>query len=731
MRRAFLVLAVAALEAAASSVTLVPSDRGFATGMPAYGRAVGWQAVSDLEVVNGTTYIAWYDDGPPTQRGMISRISSEGALLDPVGRPAGGFSTRLVPDGDDVLLYWVDFTENERVLVSQRFGSDGMVTPIEEILRFFAEPFNAGFDAVRGPSGLTLAAIGPHLALLDGSRVVRQRTLAGWGQPTIVIPHGDGWIVAWVASGGFAMWEALDANLQSIGPAGGSAVTDGAGSTIDIVPAGTTFLYAVSGQIGLDVFRVDPAGGTSVRIVELDVAFVRPVLTRLGENRFLLAWAANGRIEGAEIAGDQIGPALVLSDGGGFDFEILPWDDGYVVVESLGGCFRTICEFDVVATLSRGGTSTSLVVSLAAARQFSPSLATDGTTWIAGWRQREDGALGGSNVVGWGVSRGDRFDVHRFAADRPLSRPEVGAFGGNAIVLWTSLSLETLQPVFEGYVLDGNGAPVTKIVLPHGLEPQLPAVTGGPDGWLVTWFEWVNGPGRIAAMRVGFDGRPLGEPIIIGAAESLQFSTTLEPDSGDFVFTWVDRDESTGPYRLRVSRLTRTGQVVSGNIPASSEAFLLDPSIECSGGRCLVLWCEDTDEETYEYDVKGIMIDASGLTARSQTFTVAESPLVEDEPIAARTTDAWVVTWTERDPNGSESTVRAIRLEDAPVAPVTSIEVAIAAFADDTNHALACAGETCLSLQVRSVDDVVRGRTFQLGGTDLTSSRRHGVRRGE
>jgi len=715
-------------EAAASSVSLLVHDGGFATERPAYTRQPGWQAVSDLEVVGDVAFVSWYDHEAPFGRGMVSRLTSDGTRLDEIGRPVGGLSTQLVPEGSNVRLFHVVFAGNERVVRSSLFTRDGEVGPENEVARLPASPAPGGFDVARSDDGLSLLVTGPYALLLDGATIVRQTTLTGWGTCR-VSPFDDGWVVTWIASGGFAMWQAFDDDLEPLGPA---AAVASEVSSIALASNGSTLLYAVSGVIGLDVWELDPARGQSERVVELDISFAAPTIERVGAGRHLLAWQLNGQIEGAEIVNNEIGTAHQLVPGGGFSFVLRSWSDGIIVADSHGSCFRRICEIDVYATRRHpvDGSWTTLV-STTTGSQTAPVVAHDGERFIASWQQS---GVDLTPLIAWGFAN----EVSKPLAVRTRepdayqsTSPVIGAYDGHRILLSSAVPANPIRNALQGFVLDASGEPLSPVSIPIAEEAQNLTIIGGPSGWLAAWSEWNQGNGRIVGQLVAFDGSEVGGTFDIGPAhDSFQTHLGIDLSGTGFVATWVSRSTVSEKWEVLTARVSAFGQITPGNPMTESNGVILHPSLSCDLQRCLAVWSDDANGDG-DYDIIGRWLDPESLTVVTDEFVIASTGNVEASPLVSRTERAWIVTWTERHPDSADARVLAARVATQSADLGVTVLVGSATFVSSRNHALSCGPDDCVSLRVKVVDDPERGRTSALMCSLVRESRIRGVRRGE
>jgi hypothetical protein len=172
----------------------------------------------------------------------------------------------------------------------------------------------------------------------------------------------------------------------------------------------------------------------------------------------------------------------------------------------------------------------------------------------------------------------------------------------------------------------------------------LPAVAGGPDGWLVAW-EDSRGPSTdVYAGRVGADGSPAdgGGFIVSLGANAQQQAAVARGDAGWLVVWNDDRGGSTS--NVWGARVAVDGTVRDpSGIRISSSGKAADPAVAFDGQGWLVAW-EDVRSGT-SYDIYAARVSLAGAVLDPSGIAVSRRATGEFLPAIAFDGQDHVLVW--------------------------------------------------------------------------------------
>lgn len=476
MRILVLGVVLASLLATSGTAQAPPT---FLPGDDFVGPAAGNQMAPALAPGNTTILAVWADSrsspvGIGQQSGLdiwAARLDANGALIDATPFPvnmAGGDqkSPRVAWNGTHWLVAWVG----------------QLPTP-----GYFAD-------------GLLAARVAADGTLLDSTPIVLRADL-GSGTFGDVASDGSGWAVFSTAWSG--------ANSQVVGQR-----ISAAGVLLDATPK----VLATPGQSPNTPFGVTAAWAG---------------------NRYLVAWSQWST--GLDNIRGQLADAALAPQGSAFNIASHPDYEVSPDLASDGGQFFAV--WDRYNNCCVGGASKAYGTRITTAgaaldgphglaiydtggygfQGCDPSVAWDGTQWVAAWNEPDVGGLrvNAARISAAGVVldfNGIEVEPLPFRQEAPAV---AGLPGGGSLVAWQDSRALVGQPNdIYGVRLDPAGTPALLGSLANAAPAQVAAhATPGPDGSaLLVFTSMASGQVRVVAQRVGRDGLPLGGPVEVASA---------------------------------------------------------------------------------------------------------------------------------------------------------------------------------------------------------------------
>ena len=582
---------------------------------------------------DGTNYfVVWQDDRNGVQGREIygARVTPASVVLDPTGiaisneefpqqTPAVAFC------GGEFLVVWEDGYYN--IIRGARVTTAGVVLDPASIVITSSFAFNPvvtsdsnNFLVVWGDARNVLdnniygARVTPGGTVLDHAGIAISRASGSQQYPAVAY-GGSNFLVVWQDNRG---GKDNDIYAARVSPSGvlldstGIAVMVGEGYQQEpgVAFGGGNYLVAwQDDESGVHGARVTPAGEVLDRpgfaISTSGFGYYPKTAVAFDDTDFFVAWTD-------ERSGDAIYGARVTTSGVVLDTAGIP------VSTVDGGRAYPAAAFDgdnllVVWTDGRGdwysniygtrvtpeGTvldSAGVPVSTGVYDQSAPSVAFDGTSYLAVW---EDGRTGGP------------FDIY-----------------GTRV---TS----------SGTVLDSSAIPISTA---EGLQWQ-PAIGFDGQAFLVVWVDSRNGGGNdLYGARVTTAGVVLDTAAIpISTATDDQWRPAIAFDGANFLVVWYD--ESSGDDDILGARVTPAGAVLdtAGFAISSARESQHCPAVAFDGQNFLVVW-DDGRINTHD-DIFGARVTPSGVVL--DTAGIAISTADGEQRFASIVFDGenFVVAW--------------------------------------------------------------------------------------
>jgi hypothetical protein len=313
-------------------------------------------------------------------------------------------------------------------------------------------------------------------------------------------------------------------------------------------------------------------------------------------------------------AGGQYHPALAF-EGANF---LVAWHDE-----------RTSHYSDIYgARVTPAGTvldTAGIAISTAGSFQQRPSLAFDGTNFLAVWQDARSGwDIYGARVTPAGVVLDPAGIAISTTAANYKWYPAVAMGRENFMVVWQ----DDRNSGYDVYGYDVYGARVTQagVVLdPEGIavstaagSQESPALTSDGENFVVAWTDGRNGSNAdIYGARVTPAGAVLDTAgIAFSTVVAGQESPALAFDGENFLVAW--QDERNGSRDVYAARVTPGGSVLdpAGIAIAASAGNQGTPAVAFDGADFMVVWRDESDSSSIRgarVTPAGVVLDPAGI----------------------------------------------------------------------------------------------------------------------
>ena len=607
-----------------------------------------WQGFPKVSF-NGFNYFVVWEDyrfGPYTSDIFGTRVTTNGAVLDSNGiaictavdyqwDPAVAF------DGSNFLVVWSDArSQVDFDLYGARVSTGGVVldtagiaistkTSWEEypVLAFDG----TNYFVVWARGNLYGTRVSPSGTVLDTAGI-RISTNSG-GQSSMIFDENNYFIV----------WTTQEAVMGArVAPNG--VVIDPNGITIDTVGSSN---YAPSVTYNGTNYLVaweypDPSPyGSYWNIYGTRVS---PAGVVLDPNRKLITTIGN----------PQTNPSIAF-DGSNY---LVVWED---VRQGVNYDIYGIRVSPYGVVLDPGG----IAISTASGAQIAPSVAFNGTNYLAVWQETRGGTY---DIYGARISpSGVVLDTAGFvisAAPRDQSSPLIAFDGTNDLVVWVD-SRRSSNDIYGarvspgGIILDPNGIAICTTAIAQ----QAPSLAFDGTNYLVVWENyWEGGIGErysnVYGARVSSGGAVLDPGgIPVSTIASAQGVASAGFDGTNYLVVWDSRGSAYDIYGARVSP---SGVVLDpgGFAICTASSYQRFPALAFDGTKSFVVW---HDYRNGSWDIYGAKVDTGGVVA--DTFALSLQPGDQLNPtIAHGPVDQVLVTYSGYTDSINSKPVKTMRI---------------------------------------------------------------------
>lgn len=290
--------------------------------------------------------------------------------------------------------------------------------------------------------------------------------------------------------------------------------------------------------------------------------------------------------------------------------------------------------------------------------QGSPSLAANGTNFLAAWRDaRGSGIFANIIDTNGNVFLSQGFPVCSAAGEQ--FTPAVASLNGNYFVVWedyrSALSTRLHPDIYgarvsgDGRVLDTNGFAICTLTNAQ----YAPAVAASGTNYLVVWEDYSAMGNDIEGTRVSAGGQVLDNPpIAIAQLKNTQFSPSVAAHGEGWLVAWQDYANSTSNRYHAAIR----GQNVGGDgllsTPepqplSTATGQLANPALAALNGSVASVWQDDRrNAATMLNDIYGY---SEGITVPPavQNFLVSSSANAELSAALACDGTNYLVVWAD------------------------------------------------------------------------------------
>jgi|GEM_PF-4587540 len=533
------------------------------TYAPAPGRQSPLAAASD-----GKSFLLLWTDLRPAAGLYAARVSGNGQLLDRTGiflAPRAATAT-AVWNGSDYLVFLSD-NDGSQVIWSLRISGDGQTVTPPKLLLPNAVSVDNSFAAWNGQNVVVVyqrPVTGGfplfYAALLDrDGNVVKsdiplpaaERSrfgvsvasngggfLAAWSSPTDAGPEIDGVLLGVDGS-------PLDAQPRTL------ALRASPRNAPLLASDGSDYLLLTTGTAPrFDARRITSAGEAQPPSpLTMPDAALLPALAGVNGG-YYAAWTVGAPASG--VFGLLLGHDGHQVDAAADEISAGNWELTHPVVASNGRDIYVAWSDDRIRprrgvndVVGRVVTQFSIdqLVSFAATQQSRPAVASDGSSFLAGWAEERVDA--GSDVfvsrVGIDGSRIDGRGLRLSSSDMDSSPPRLIFDGGAYLAVWTgafanSSAVMTNRVTPQGRILDGSG--IYQFLADGCMSPADVAADGA--GPLVVWSECASG--RVYAGRLSHGGVMAAAVSRVGVSPtgSVAQNPAIAWDGNVFLVVWEE-----------------------------------------------------------------------------------------------------------------------------------------------------------------------------------------------
>ena len=330
--------------------------------------------------------------------------------------------------------------------------------------------------------------------------------------------------------------------------------------------------------------------------------------------------------------------------------------------------------------------SSGIAISTAADRQWTPSLAFDGTNYLvawADWRSGNDFDIYGARVDTSGVVLDlQGIVISNAPDDQALSC--LASDGSNYLVAWQdrrngiNFGIYGARVDTSGTVLDSMGVNISTAAS----YQWLPSAGFDGSNYFVVWTDWRSGnDSDIYGARVGQSGAVLDPSgIAISTAADRQWIPSLAFDGTNYLVVWDDYRNGFRESDIYGARVDSWGSVLDplGMAISTAPDWQDSPAVAFGRTSYLVVW--ERHRGGNNYDILGARVDTSGVVLDTLGVVICAAPDDQRFPSIAFDGTNYLVVWSDQR-SGADSDIYGVRVDTSGTV-LDSSGIAISTAAD-------------------------------------------------
>jgi len=296
--------------------------------------------------------------------------------------------------------------------------------------------------------------------------------------------------------------------------------------------------------------------------------------------------------------------------------------------------------------------SSGIPISTANRQQQLPSVAFDGTNCLVVWHDFRSG--GACDVYGARINRaGTVLDTNGIAISTAPGYqycPSVAFDGTNYLAVWDNDSAHNIHGTRitpAGVVLDSNGFAISARI---DCEESYPAAVFGETTYCVVWQGFCADLSNIYGTRVSPSGTVLDTAgITVSTISYWQMNASVGFDGTNYLVVWQDsRDWSASRYDIYGARVSRSGTVLdpTGTPISTAVGPQGSPAVSAGNINYLVVWT-DCRNSSYD-DIYGARVSQAGLVLDPEGIPISTAADWQLAPAVSFDGTNFLAVWQDR-----------------------------------------------------------------------------------
>ena len=298
-----------------------------------------------------------------------------------------------------------------------------------------------------------------------------------------------------------------------------------------------------------------------------------------------------------------------------------------------------------------------IAISTAAFYQSFPKIAFDGTNYLVIWQDWRNPTW---DIYGARVNQSgtvlDPSGIAISAATNNQTNPSIAFDGTNYLAVWMDKRGDGIYGGLYPDIYSARVTPSGSVLDPSGISISIaaygqysPSIAFDDTNYLVVWHDNRGGLTDIVGARVNQSGAILDPTgVAISTAASYQISPSIAFDGTNYLVVWEDFRNPASPYSdVYGARVNRAGIVLDpGGIAISTAPYWKShPSIAFDGTNYLVVWQDYRSGS--DWNIYGSRINQSGTVLDPSGIAISTAANWQRYPSVAFDGSNYLVVWMD------------------------------------------------------------------------------------